>query len=329
MLAFPDVQILDVTGPLEVFAMASRLLAQAGHRDPGYALEVVAREAGPLRTSGGVMLVAERRLGQVRGPLDTLIVAGGLGVREVLQQPDTLAWVRRSPRRVRRLASVCSGAFVLAEAGLLDGRRATTHWEVCEALARAYPQVRVDADRIFVRDGAVATSAGVTAGMDLALALVEEDLGTELARAVARQLVLFLKRPGGQSQFSAQLESRWSERPSLAELQHWIHDHPEAELGVEALAARMAMSPRNFARVFARELGVTPARYVERARVEAARRRLEESEASVEEVADACGFGSAETLRRAFQRQLGVSPSAYRESFARCTWETTEVPAWP
>jgi transcriptional regulator GlxA family with amidase domain len=234
-----------------------------------------------------------------------------------VQDAATVEWIRRMDARARRTAGVCSGAFLLARAGLLDGRRATTHWRNCAELARRFPRVTVEPDRIYVRDGRISTSAGVTAGMDLALALVEDDLGGELARDVARQLVLFLRRPGGQSQFSVALDAPLASRPSLRDLQTWIHAHPDADLGVEALARRMAMSPRNFARVFTRELATTPARYVERARVEAARQWLEDSRAGVDEVAGACGFGSAETLRRAFQRLLGVSPSAYRETFAR------------
>jgi len=317
MLAYPAAQILDVTGPLEVFAIATRLLARAGRSDQGYAVEVVAAEPGPVAMSSGIEVVAARARRDVRGRLDTLIVAGGEGVRDVARDAATLAWLRRTAPRARRVASVCTGAFVLAAAGLLEGRRATTHWASCAALARRHPGIRVEPDRIYVRDGPISTSAGVTAGMDLALALVEEDLGGALARDVARTMVIFLRRPGGQSQFSAQLESPLAERPSLRELQSWIHEHPEADLGVEELARRMAMSPRHFARVFTRELGTPPARYVERARVEAARTWLEGSGAGLEEVAAASGFGSAETLRRAFRRQLGVAPSAYRDGFAR------------
>jgi len=212
---------------------------------------------------------------------------------------------------------VCTGAFLLAEAGLLDGRRATTHWAYCAELAKRYPQVKVDPDPIFVRDGRIYSSAGVTAGMDLALGLVEEDLGRSLALDVARQLVLFLKRPGGQSQFSAQLEAQSAEREPLRDLQAWISNHPEAPLGVESLARRVAMSPRHFARVFLREVGTTPAKFILRIRVEAARRRLEESRDDVERVAQTCGFGSAEVMRRAFLRTVRVSPSAYRSRF-RC-----------
>ena len=218
-------------------------------------------------------------------------------------------------QRVRRLGSVCSGAFVLAEAGLLDGRRATTHWSVCDALAQRYPRVRVDPDPIFIRDGRIYTSAGVTAGMDLALALVEEDHGREIALHVARELVLFLRRPGGQSQFSAQLALQTTDHQPLRELQAWIAEHPSADLSVATLAARVAMSPRNFARVFVRELGLTPARFVEQIRVEAARRRLEESAHGVDLIASECGFGSAESMRRSFVRTLRVPPSAYRSRF--------------
>jgi transcriptional regulator GlxA family with amidase domain len=317
MLAYPDAQILDVTGPLEVFAIATRILGARNSRDPGYRIELVAASAGPVRMSSGLELVAPRAARDLRGPVDTLFVAGGEGVRGAAGDAETIAWIRRMDARARRVASVCSGAFLLARAGLLDGRRATTHWRSCAALARVFPRVRVEPDRIYVRDGRIATSAGVTAGMDLALALVEDDLGGELARDVARQLVLFLRRPGGQSQFSVALDAPLANRPTLRELQTWIHEHPEADLGVEALAKRMAMSPRNFARIFTRELAATPARYVERARVEAARRWLEDSAAGLDEIAAACGFGSAETLRRAFQRLLRVSPSAYRDGFAR------------
>jgi transcriptional regulator GlxA family with amidase domain len=316
MLAYPDAQILDVTGPLEVFAVATRLLSAQDRRDPGYTVELVAATAGPVRMSSGLEVVASRAARDVRGPVDTLFVAGGEGVRSAVNDAATIEWIRRMAMRAGRVAGVCSGAFLLARAGLLDGRRATTHWGSCAALARLFPRVTVEPDRIYVRDGRIATSAGVTAGMDLALALVEDDLGGELARDVARQLVLFLRRPGGQSQFSVQLAGPVANRPSLRELQSWIHEHPDADLGVEALARRMGMSPRNFARVFTRELATTPARYVERARVEAARQWLEDSRAGLDEVAEACGFGSAETLRRAFQRLLHVSPSAYREAFA-------------
>jgi transcriptional regulator GlxA family with amidase domain len=317
MAAYPRAQILDVTGPLEVFAIATRLLEAEAARDAGYAVEVVARCRGALTMSSGVRIVAEHALGEVRGRLDTLLVPGGEGVRDAMRDRVLLDWLRSRQRRARRVASVCTGAFVLAEAGLLDGRRVTTHWAHCDVLARAYPALRVEGDRIHVRDGSIYTSAGVTAGMDLALALVEEDHGRRLALAVARQMVLFLKRPGGQSQFSAQLAEQLAERTPLRDLQAWIHEHPGGDLRVERLAERVGMSGRNFARVFARELQVTPARYVERARVEAARRRLEDTADGVDTVAADCGFGSPETMRRAFLRNLRVSPAAYRNRFRR------------
>jgi transcriptional regulator GlxA family with amidase domain len=312
MVAFPDAQTLDVTGPLEVFAMATQARARAG---PGYRIELAAARRGAVEMSSGVRLVADLAFGEVRGPLDTLIVAGGEGVRAAIRDRRLLAFLTRTAARARRVASVCTGSFLLAEAGLLAGRRATTHWASSALMSRRYPDVQVEPDRIYVRDGSVYTSAGVTAGMDLALALVEEDFGRELALAVARRLVVFLKRPGGQSQFSAQLAAQLADRPALRELQHYILEHPEAGHSVESLARRVAMSPRHFARVFARELGVTPARYVERVRVEAARRRLEEGEAGIEQVAEGCGFGSPETMRRAFLRSVRVSPSDYRQRF--------------
>jgi transcriptional regulator GlxA family with amidase domain len=220
---------------------------------------------------------------------------------------------------VRRLASVCTGAFFLAEAGLLDGRRATTHWAYCERLARRYPRVQVEADTLFVREGRIYTAAGVTAGMDLALAMVEEDHGREVALAVARELVLFLCRPGGQAQFSAQLAVQLAEHEPLRDLQAWILDHPREDLSVEALARRVAMSPRNFARVFTREVGTTPARFVTSVRVETARRLLEETSHDLPAVCDRSGLGSPESMRRAFQRTVGVAPSRYRERFSRQT----------
>lgn len=314
VVAFPGAQILDVVGPLEVFGRAARWLTDQG-QPAGYRVEILAREAGPFETSSGMQLVAARAFTDVQGGLDTLLVAGGHGTRAALEDARLLAWLRRMAPRVRRLGSVCTGSFVLAAAGLLDGRRATTHWAWCRALADAYPAVAVEPDPIFVRDGDVWTSAGVTAGMDLALALLEDDQGRQVARAVARDLVLFLQRPGGQSQFSTQLAVQAADREPLRELQAWIVDHVGADLSVETLARRAAMSPRNFARVFAREVGSTPARFVERVRVEAARRRLEESTDGVEAIAASTGFGSAESMRRAFVRTVHVAPSAYRSRF--------------
>ena len=315
-LAFPDVQVLDVTGPLEVFGRAARLLVERGlRRDLAYSVEIVAATAGPIETSSGIKIVADRRFRDVRYRVDTLLVAGGRGSRAAAQDAGLRAWLARMAPRVRRIGSVCTGTFVLAAAGLLDGKRATTHWASCEALSELHPRVTVESDPIFVRDGRIYTSAGVTAGMDLALALVEEDFGRHVALGVARQLVMFLRRPGGQSQFSSQLAVQIADREPLRELVEWIADHLASDLSVSALAERVAMSPRHFARVFAAELHMTPARFVELQRVELARRRLEESSDGVDLVAATCGFGGAEVMRRAFLRTIRVSPTDYRSRF--------------
>ncbi|HTO54620.1 MAG TPA: GlxA family transcriptional regulator [Myxococcota bacterium] len=316
LVAFPNVQILDVTGPLEVFAGANRRLDTLQDRHtPRYTIEIAAREAGPLRASSGLQLVADRALRDVRGPIDTLLVAGGEGTRAAVSDHELVDFVRRAGKRARRVASICTGTFVLAEAGLLDGRRATTHWASCRSLAESYPSVTVESDPIFVRDGKTWSSAGVCAGMDLALALVEEDHGRQAALTIAKWLVLFMKRPGGQSQFSIGLAAQATEHERIRELQLWAQAHLADELGIAKLAKRVAMSPRNFARVFTREVGETPARWVERARVEAAQRLLEECDDGVDAIATRCGFGTAETLRRAFLRQIRVAPSAYRARF--------------
>ncbi len=314
-MAYAGVQVLDVTGPLEVFAIATRHLQRSAGLAGGYDIEVLAATAGPITTSSGLRLAADRSYRDVRGGIDTLLVAGGEGVVAALGDRPLLAWLRRMAPRVRRLGSVCTGTFVLAEAGLLRGRRVTTHWRGCAQLAQRYPDLCVDPEPIFVRDGEIYTSAGVTAGMDLALALVEEDHGRQVALKVARDLVLFLRRPGGQSQFSAQLAVQAADREPIRDLQAWIAEHVDEDLAVPALAERVAMSPRNFARVFVQQVGVTPARFIEQVRVEAARRRLEESSAGVDAVASQCGFGGAESMRRAFLRTLRVSPSAYRSRF--------------
>ncbi|MGZ6643420.1 MAG: GlxA family transcriptional regulator [Solirubrobacteraceae bacterium] len=307
VLALPGLQTLDVAGPVEVFHAAD--VAAGGG---AYAIALHAPGGGAVRTSSGLRLATEALPGRPR-PLDTLVVAGGEGTRD--PAPDTLAYVRAAAPRARRVASVCTGAFVLAAAGLLDGRRATTHWAWCDTLARRHPAVAVDPDPIWVRDGAVWTSAGVTAGIDLALALVEDDLGADLALRVARELVVFLHRPGGQAQFSAGLAARAAGQRPLRELQGWIADHLGEDLGVARLAERAHMSERSFQRAFRREIGATPAAYVEALRVERACMVLQTSAAPVEAVAAQCGFGSVETLRRAFHRRLGVGPAAYRSRF--------------
>ena len=295
---------LDVVGPAEVFATAG-----------AYEVEIVAPDPEPFFMSNGMRVVPHAGMEETRGPIDTLVVAGGSGTRRAATDPRVIDWTRAAAKRSRRVTSVCSGAFVLAAAGLLDGRRATTHWEWCDTLAALHPEVEVERDAIFVVDGSVYTSAGVTAGMDLALALVEEDMGADVAREVAQQLVVFLRRPGGQSQFSAQIAAPPAEREPLRAVQAFIAANPAADLAVSALAQRAAMSPRNFARAFRRETGMTPAAYVESVRVERARIALEGSDAQVEQIARHCGFGTVETMRRAFHRRLGVGPSAYRSRF--------------
>jgi transcriptional regulator GlxA family with amidase domain len=310
VLAYDGIQSLDLVGPVEVFDVATRHPI-----DPPYRVDIVAPTTEPIVTSSGITITPARALAEVRGDVDTFVVAGGTGVEAALADPALVRQVARVAARARRVASVCTGAFLLAEAGLLDGRRVTTHWQSCRRLQRHYPDLDVDSDPIFVRDGDVYTSAGVTAGIDLCLALVEEDHGRDLALAVARQLVVFLKRPGGQAQFSSHLSTQLAERDVLAEVQGWIADHLDDDLSVPRLAARAAMSPRHFARVFRAETGETPARFVERARVEQARRRLEESGTGIEEIAHGCGFGTPETMRRAFLRALRVGPAEYRQRF--------------
>ncbi|MGH9112268.1 MAG: GlxA family transcriptional regulator [Acidimicrobiales bacterium] len=310
IVAFPHVQGLDVVGPLEVFAAAN-----AHGADPAYATSIVSTSGGTISTSSGLGF-ATRSLRSAPSPLDTLVVAGGTGTPGAMADTALIDWLGAAAAGARRVTSVCSGAFLLAQAGLLDGRRATTHWSVCDTLADRFPGVRVDADRIYVRDGHVWTSAGVTAGMDLALALVEHDHGGELTLAVARQLVLFAQRPGGQSQFSAQLAVRRAEREPLRDVLAFVAEHPEADLSVPALAARAAMSVRTFARVFRAEVGTTPAAYVQLARIEAARRLLETTRRTVDDIARACGFGTVETMHRTFQRTVRTSPGQYRRLFA-------------
>lgn len=310
IVAFPGIQTLDVVGPAEVFYAADAL------RGGGeYAVEVVAASDAPIVTGSGLRLLPHRTLAGVRGPIDTLLVAGGMGVEEAQHDERLVRWIRAAAPRARRVASVCTGAFLLAQAGLLTGRRATTHWASCDLLQREHPDVEVDRAPIFVRDGDVYTSAGVTAGIDLALALVEEDLGAAVARDAARWLVLFLRRPGNQAQFSAEPTWQPAERPPLRDLQAWIADNLTADLSVPALAERAFMSPRNFARAFRREVGMTPAAYVESVRLERARAELESGDSSVDAVAAMCGFGTVETMRRAFHRKFNVNPAAYRSRF--------------
>lgn len=313
VLAVAPVEELDIIGPWEVFATANNIV-----RDPrpAYQIELVTTtQKGSFLGDSGLTLSAMRHYRAALGMVDTLIIPGGSGPIKT-RDADVLEWVRSVAKKARRVVSVCTGAFLLAKAGLLNEKTATTHWMFADELRRHFPRVSVEPDQIYVRDGNVYTSAGVTAGMDLALALLEEDFGSRIALEVARRLVLFLRRPGGQAQFSVLLASQASENKPLRELQVWIAENLQRDLSVEYLASRVAMSPRNFARTFVRETGVTPAHLVEQLRVEAARRELELTEHGLESIAARTGFGSAEVMRRAFQRRLGISPHLYRERFS-------------
>ncbi|MFI1004773.1 GlxA family transcriptional regulator [Streptomyces galbus] len=306
VVLFEGVQSLDVTGPLEVFAGAER------HTPGTYRIRTASLDGAAVRTSSGLTVVPDSSLTGAPAP-HTLLVPGGEGTRE--PDPELTAWLRAHGPRARRLVSVCTGAILLAGAGLLDGRRVTTHWSYCAKLARDHPAVTVDPDPVYVRDGHVFTSAGVTAGIDLALALTEEDLGRDTALTVARHLVVFLRRPGNQAQFSAQLAAQTARRDPLREVQRWITEHPADDLSVEALAARARLSPRHFARAFREETGTTPGRYVDRVRLEHARRLLEDTADGVEEISRASGYGTPEAMRRAFVKALGTPPAEYRRRF--------------
>ncbi len=315
IVAFDGLQSLDLTGPLEVFAGANTYLAGRVGGGPAYQISVASLGAQPVRTSSGLQIVPDTDLRAVH-TADTLLVPGGEGTRSAGPATEELvAWLRQHAPAARRVTSVCTGAFLLARAGLLAGRRATTHWAYADSLATQFPEITVDPEPIYLRDGAFVTSAGVTAGIDLTLALVEEDVGREAALSVARHLVVFLRRPGGQAQFSAQLRAQLSRRQPLRNVQQWISESPADDLSVDSLAARAGLSPRQFARSFTAETGVTPGRYVDRVRLEAARRGLEDTADGIEQVARCCGYGTPEAMRRAFIKALGVSPAGYRQRF--------------
>jgi transcriptional regulator GlxA family with amidase domain len=313
ILAYPAVQLLDVAGPLQVFTSANELAARGGEA-PLYVARVVSAGAPVVTASAGLGFIAAP-LPNAQAALDTLLVAGGPGVHAAADEAVVLDWVRARATTARRVASVCTGAFLLAAAGLLDGRRAATHWMHCAELARRFPAIRVESDPIFVRDGGIWTSAGVTAAIDLALALVEEDAGRSLALAVARHLVMFLKRPGGQTQFSTVL-SLQSAEDRFGALHSWMSGRLADDLSLPALARRAGMSERNFSRRYTEATGITPARAVERLRVEAARRLLSDTRLPVKRIAARCGFGSEETLRRSFMRLLAATPQDYRARFS-------------
>ena len=315
LLALPGVQLLDVAGPLDVFAEANVQASQTV-----YKLLIAAAWPGPITSSSGVRLMPDRIIDRdIDESIDTLLIAGCPNAAETPLSGLVASWLKRRAPRARRFGSVCSGAFFLAEAGLLDGRRVTTHWAVAEQLAARYPSVKVEPDAIQISDGKLRTAAGVTAGLDLALALVEEDLGRSIAMKVASQLVMFFKRPGGQMQYSRKGEAVPVGRAALQELQRWVAANPALDHSVASLAGRMELSSRHFARLFRNEVGATPAAWVDEARVSAARSLLEKGTEAPKQVASHCGFKDADILRRAFVRRVGVTPAEYRKRFARLT----------
>ncbi|WP_217443326.1 GlxA family transcriptional regulator [Myxococcus sp. CA051A] len=315
-VAFPDMGLLDLTGPQTVFWAASKALAECGL--PGYLRHTASLDGGLVQSAEGVALQTVPLAAFARVPVDTVVVPGSPNIEQVLARSEPLIeWLRLKAAATRRTASVCSGTFLLAQAGLLQDKRAATHWAMCDLLRERFPSIKIDHDALFVREGPVWTSAGVSAGIDLALALVEADHGHDLAMKVARELVVFLKRPGGQSQFSELLKSQTKDGAAFDELHLWISDNLGSDnLTVEALAERARMSPRNFARVYKQKTGRTPAKAIEVLRLEAARRMLEDSKRNVDQIARVCGFGNEERMRVTFQRNLSISPSDYRKRFA-------------
>ena len=319
MLVYPGCVLMDAAGPMEVFNFANMKLLnfdikQAG-KEQAYRLTVVAEKSGPVRTFSGVSIHADKAYEEIEEPVDTLMIAGGVVMEEVIKDSKMQNWILTMLPKVRRMTSICTGAFLLAAGGLLDNRRATTHWLYCQTLASEYQKIWVEPDKIFIRDGNVYTSGGVTAGIDLALSLVEEDWGWEVAAGAAKGMLIFMRRPGGQSQFSTYIFNEAKTRKDFRELQAWIISNPDQDLSVEILARRMAMSERNFSRLFCQEVGMTPAKFVERVRLEAARNILIQSDHPLESVAVRCGFGNAEQMRRSFQRLLNTSPQEYRINF--------------
>jgi transcriptional regulator GlxA family with amidase domain len=318
IVGHPGVLGMELVGARDIFEMGNYWLAQEG-REPRYSVQLASVDGRPVPLWRGLELGPAVALDRCSEPIDTLVVAGGLHAPDASVDEALVAAVARAAGRSRRVAGMCTASFILAATGLLDGKRATTHWLFGDELAQRYPAVEVDTGPIFIREGTVWTSAGITSAFDLMLALLEEDLGVEAARSVARGLVVFLRRTGNQAQYSAQLAMQLADRAPFQELVQHIADHPAEDLSLPALAARVHMSPRHFTRVFRAQLGMSPARYVERSRLETARRRLEESDMSIEAVAATCGFGSSETLRRIFVQSLSVSPAEYRRRFGTRT----------
>jgi len=320
IVTFDSAQILDVTGPLEVFSSTTRFVSAAQ-----YDTQLVSVAGGPVLSTSGLEF-ATTSLADVSGPLDTLMVAGGRDMDAACGDQELLAHLRRLAPDARRVTSVCSGAFLLAAAGLLDGRRAATHWAECTLLASGYPAVDVDRDAIYVRDGNTWTSAGVTAGIDLALALVAEDYGRQAAAAVARQLVVYLRRSGGQAQFSALLAAQDADSEPVQDLLTWLPDHLTEDLTVPKLARQAHLSERHFSRVFKADVGVSPADHIEAVRLETACRPVGSSHAASGPVASTCGFGTVETMNRSFRRRLGTTPGQHRRHFDQTAMTTVEGP---
>lgn len=316
ILGYTGVQALDLAGPFDVFSTATLALAGLGRSGDGYAVTLTAVDGRPVSTLTGLEFVAAP-LPDPRTPIDTIVIPGGIGADAARADPAVVAWISTAARHARRVVSVCTGAFLAAQAGLLDGCTATTHWSSARRMADEFPSVAVNPDPIFVRSSErVWTAAGVTAGIDLALSLVEDDYGTDIAQTVARYLVLYLRRPGGQTQFAAPVWMPRAKRAPVREVQEFIEAEPGGVHSISELARRAAMSPRHFTRVFTDEVGEAPGAYVERIRTDAARRQLEESDDTVTAIAARCGFGTAETMRRNFVRRLGVSPDQYRKTSA-------------
>jgi len=307
-VAVSPIQVLDLIGPYEIFDRVARECLAAGYR-----LSVV--HTGELHASCGLSLSPSMHYRNLKDSVDTLLVVGGDGVERGGYSPDLVRWIRRRAARARRVGSICTGAFLLADAGLLNGRRAVTHWAYCAALAARYRKIDVEMEPIYIRDGNVYTTAGVTAGIDLALALVEEDYGAAVSRRIAKDLVLYLRRSGNQAQYSNLLDLQAADYQPIQDLIAWMNDHLGERLSVDRLAARVAMSPRNFARVFAAKTGYTPGKFVELLRVEAAKRLLETSRAPVKRISASCGFANGSSLRRAFGKRIHVSPQNYRLRF--------------
>lgn len=306
---------LEYFGPLQVFAEAAFFLNKWGRSDLGYDVEIVSTEPGTVYSLKGLSIIADTPYHSLRGPVDTLIFQAVDEKERCLRDKRFMSWVARMSSRVRRVVSVCAGAFILAEAGILDGRRATTHWVGCDEFRRRYPKVLLDPEPIYIKDGHVYTSAGSTAGLDLTLALVEEDYGQEFARRIAQGLVMYLKRPGNQAQFSVHISARFPKESRIRDLQIYVSENLDGDLSVETLAEQAGMSPRNFARVFTQQVGLSPGRFVEQSRLERARQWLEESSLPIAHVARRCGYRSPDGLRLAFDRHLGVSPREYRQRF--------------